>query len=142
MSSIAISDRKLDEYLHRIDEPHIFGPGYWRMLHQDAYDAETKEEIEFFIKRLARRLGTIPCGICREHALKYLAENPIERYRGVKGGVFKWTVDFHNAVNARLGKLKVDLETAKKFYANTEPCKSCGRDEEIPIVSIIPVTTR
>lgn len=141
MSSVPISERRLNEYLNRISEPHIFGPGYWRLLHQDAFDAESAEDIDFFIRRLPRRLETIPCDDCRKHALAYLAENPIEGYRRIRFGVFIWTVKFHNAVNARMKppKPQVEVEVAKKFYGEAKACTTCGRDDELPMFNISPV---
>jgi hypothetical protein len=96
-----------------IGKPSQWGPKLWTILHSLGYyssQLHQDERVPEIIKKDAMRevlwlLGhletIVPCSECRQH---------IEEYRKTNGlvntleGVEKWTIDFHNAVNVRLGK--------------------------------------
>jgi hypothetical protein len=107
-----VIDAEIKLYIIKIGKPENFGPGEWWRLHEDAYWARTKEEIDIFIKGLPRRFRGLPCPKCRENALKYLSENNPERYRHLKEGMFLWTFEFHNYKNKELGKPTITYEQA------------------------------
>jgi len=41
-----------DEYLNRIRNVDVFGPGWWWFLQNEALDAQSKEDIEYFLRKL------------------------------------------------------------------------------------------
>jgi len=55
----------------------------------------------------------LPCPVCVEHFDAYRREHPPAFGRGW----FPWTVAFHNAVNARLGKPVLPLGTASRIWS-------------------------
>ncbi len=71
----------------------IWGPLLWRGLHEAAAAGEIDEE---WLKRFTLR---VPCGECRMHWKQLLKAIPFRA-----GDQFAWSVEVHNAVNARLGK--------------------------------------
>jgi hypothetical protein len=142
------------EYLNRIRHPDIFGPGWWWFLQNEALDAQSKEEIEYFIRKLPRRLASLPCAKCRYNAARYIEENPPRRYAGLKDGMYRYVWEFHNYKNKEKGKPIVPFEKAINFqrFPFTEGirppdefgvCDDCGTDsshsryENVPNISII-----
>lgn len=58
----------------------------------------------------------IPCINCRNHYIQYLAQHPISYVKN-NLDLQKWTVDFHNNVNKRLGKPIFLFSNAKNLYS-------------------------
>ena len=75
----------------------------WAELHQKA-DADRAW--------LTAWLAHVPCGDCKAHAREILKTLPPM----FGAGWFAWTVAFHNAVNARLGKPQVTVWVARKLW--------------------------
>lgn len=83
----------------------------WEELHTLQWKSyeETKEWFKHWCIRL-------PCGECKAHWLKLIAEfSPDEAFKN-SDDYFKWTVDAHNKVNERLGKPIISLEEAKRLW--------------------------
>ncbi len=79
------------------------GPKLWAELHTKL-DAD-RAWLDDFTAR-------IPCGECKAHWQKLLAETP----PGFGEGFFAWGVNAHNAVNRRLGKPEITLEAARERW--------------------------
>lgn len=131
------------EQLKRFADPRVFGPGLWLAIHITGFQTDSPEKIEAFIIWLWQILNNIPCGVCRDHALQYIEDNPpearlnevtyelgsIPRYIGM----FHWTWIFHNSVNARIGKTPLSWEAALKRYselAKSPLCKGESNEEQ------------
>jgi hypothetical protein len=122
------------EELSKLSDPKLIGPGVWYEKHTKSYDAKTPGQIDFFITDLKKTIDEFKCLECRGHAQKYLKTNPIERYRnevdqnGQPIGMFKYMWEFHNFVNARLGKKFIPFDVAYNFYGNKDMVctKECG----------------
>ncbi len=112
-------------------DPRKVGPGIWTSWHILSLNhtslpekKKLKENIEWMIKKF-------PCLECRGHATEYLVNHPIPLDNDVMS-LFRWTVDFHNTVNLRLGKDFIELEDAKKMWSGENFClEDC--DGEIPV---------
>ena len=104
-----------------------FGPGFWWILHVDAYDARTPSDIAYFLKRIRPRLESIPCKNCREHALQYIQKDPPETYITQVDGLFEWTWKFHNYVNQTKKEPSptITLEEALALYGTRAKCETC-----------------
>jgi hypothetical protein len=74
-----------------------WGPPTWQALHCICAGDATRQAKLAFIAALGPAL---PCGECREHTLEYTEEHPPSN----ASDLFQWSVDFHNAVNEKLGK--------------------------------------
>lgn len=81
------------------------GPIYWKLIHMTAKYKPTN-----LVKLMKHVEKTFPCSTCREHIGAYLKENPITE------DTFKWSVQFHNNVNKRLGKPIISLSRAEKIH--------------------------
>ena len=76
----------------------VWGAYGWKMLHRLS---ATSTRLELFKNLLPLFFDILPCPICKEHAPAYLKENPLPKNIHE---YFKWTVDFHNNVSARLNE--------------------------------------
>jgi hypothetical protein len=115
------------EYKDHTDPAYI-GPGHWNIIHRKAFGARTVEKQQEFVSFMKEVCSGFPCTVCRGHCADYITNHPMEEYVGskveVKGevlpiGLFVWTVVFHNAVNARLGKPIMAWTTAYEMYSDT-----------------------
>jgi hypothetical protein len=96
----------------------------WDRIHKMAVEANTpklKTEFEKYMRYLAYNF---PCPKCRPHIKKRLITNPIRNYYNMKDkngryiGLAKWSWEFHNAVNKRLGKSTVTWDDFTAKYLN------------------------
>jgi FAD-linked sulfhydryl oxidase len=96
----------------RIDgfPPGTWGPGLWFLLHAvaaaypEAPSAEDKRRHMAFIKSLA---PVLPCAGCRKGMAALVSCGPLKLTACVfkdRFSFFRWTVEFHNAVNVKAGK--------------------------------------
>lgn len=90
-------------------DPKLWGPSAWRLMHLVAATyperptTETKRQYESFFRSLEQ---VLPCAGCRE-GYSYLINGPVALTPAVladRVALFRWTVEVHNAVNAKLGK--------------------------------------
>lgn len=96
--------------------PLLWGSYFWRFIHLCAYGQREKEisqeqlsEIRTFLSRLCLYL---PCPGCQMHCNLYIRGHDVN---DIQSGEDFWqfTVNFHNAVNKRYGKLEVTFEEAE-----------------------------
>ena len=126
-----------DKNFQLITDPRIFGPGLWFSIHITAYHAKKEEEKKAFVRFMENTRDSIQCLSCKEHCIEYMEQNPItdywnQTYQNEEIGMFKWTVNFHNAVNSRLNKPIIPWATAYNLYSKAivSFCsKSCGSDD-------------
>ncbi len=97
-------------------DPMIFGPGTWIATHVLALVSDQNEDYAFYSLYIYRMVHALPCGQCRKHGVRYIDKYPVPK----SGSMFNWSIDFHNAVNKRLGKPEMSIEQAKTRYENTE----------------------
>lgn len=102
-------------------DPKMWGPKYWYTFHMAAanypIDASpiTAKRMKGFIMAIPYIL---PCETCRIHASAYI-EKQIDVLDDIVSGrerLFKFFVDMHNMVNARLNKPILSYEDAFKLY--------------------------
>jgi len=74
----------------------IWGPRLWAEIHSTA----AKSSPAKFRKYLGTLPPRIPCEDCRYHFRSYVFTNPLLDFEDP----MIWSIDFHNAVNRRLGK--------------------------------------
>ena len=98
--------------------PAVWGPLFWHTIHIVALGYPNSPS--YAHKRAAKEFYEslvllIPCEVCREHYTKNLATHPISPHLDRRDDLFKWTVNFHNVVNAALGKPRM-LESSVLYY--------------------------
>lgn len=90
--------------------PETWGPSLWFVMHLVAAtypghpSPADKERYATFYKSLQH---VLPCEGCRKGYATILTSEPTKltpRVFGSRESLFKWTVDVHNRVNAKLGK--------------------------------------
>jgi hypothetical protein len=130
--------KKMEEYLNRVSDPKVFGPGKWDTIHDLAIRAKTPAQKEAFIESMQTICEKLKCENCQKHCLSYLQTHTPRNFLHIKSstgediGMFKWSWMFHNAVNARLHKPIVDWDTAYNLYSDNQAMictKDCGAEE-------------
>ena len=90
--------------------PTVWGPHMWFMFHliaatyPDAPSATDKAKYAAFYKSLQ---DVLPCPGCQQGYRTIIGSEPTKlstRTFATRDSLFKWTVDVHNRVNAKLGK--------------------------------------
>ena len=83
-----------------------WGPSMWNTIHAVALgypetgpSTEDKRHYRAFYEGLQH---VLPCGSCRNNFKKHLEKLPMDL--SDQTALFRWTVDFHNAVNGMVGK--------------------------------------
>ena len=88
------------------------GPILWNQIHTYASQCSSPDDKRRCIEYLHYLQSNFPCDRCKPHFGKYLLQNrPTSEC-----DLFFWTVDFHNAVNRRLGKPTMDIVDACDLY--------------------------
>lgn len=135
-------------HLKRHQKPEFNGPGIWYCIHTKAARIKNYNDMLDCIKDIKMYIETFKCATCHNHATEYERLHPLNhcldcKHNTHKGGLemclFKWTVDFHNAVNSRLKKPVIGYETAYEFYADKMflPCTDdCGSEEKTNVKQI------
>jgi len=125
----------------KLADPKSFGPGAWLVIHILAYHAKTNESKRDFEAAMHNICSGLKCNNCKVHCGDYLKNHPIKNYWDVKNkngvdiGMFKWSWNFHNAVNQRLGKETMDFDTAYHLYSEDSDMvctKDCGDSSHSP----------
>jgi hypothetical protein len=105
--------------------------GVWMLLHRMCLNGRGDDYVGIlsFIELLVKNTG---CDVCNKHAQAYLQTTDPTPKKAffLKGyeGLFEWTVNFHNSVNARIGKPQLELEDARTLYLGD--CLDCTVKEE------------
>ena len=101
----------------KLHDPNYIGPGIWFNMHLDAVTASTKSDQITVILRIRKLQSRFPCSRCKVHFEEYLERHPPEQICGTsEDALFRWTVDFHNAVNSFTGRPQVDYSEARSIY--------------------------
>ena len=110
----------------------IYGPGYWAAMHIRSLKATTYEEKIRAATQIAMDVSGFPCTSCRNHGIQYISHNPLIHPINDKDkhSLFKWTVDFHNAVNERIEKPIFSYDEARKKWGEEGICMEDGCEEE------------
>jgi hypothetical protein len=122
----------------KISNPSNFGPGIWYTIHRMARDATTQDKKLKFKDFLENTIHTLPCSICVQHATEYYKSRPLDMFwnmkeKGSEIGLFRWSWQFHNAVNTRLKKQTMSWEVAKILFSDDGAvCTSdCGEVRDV-----------
>lgn len=99
--------------------PQVFGPPMWVSYHIMSANypvAPTAEVQKLMTCRVKAIPIEVPCAKCKDHAQDFISRNNIELACKSRENLFIFFVNFHNAVNKRLGKPIMPLEDAKRIY--------------------------
>lgn len=111
---------------NRLHNQNYIGPGLWYGMHLDAAWATTPDKKVCVIGKIKNLQAKFPCGECKVHFGDYIQSHPLEpTINADEEALFRWTFNFHNAVNARLKKPQVSYDDAKKiFYEDSAYCSA------------------
>ena len=81
--------------------PERFGPALWATIHTIIRAYEPTPNGQLALRAFMAALGDLfPCARCAPHVQAAAKDIPTHS----KAAALKWSIDFHNAVNARIGK--------------------------------------
>lgn len=107
--------------------PEVIGPGEWNALHRVAAKAIGSDGRRCFRNYVKNLAENFKCEKCRLHMQDYIKKNPLNRVGRGDKDPFKWTWQFHNTVNLRLGKPLLEFEEAWELHTKElEGCSSCS----------------
>lgn len=95
------------------------GPGLWFTFHVTSLEARNLISKQYAIRNMRLIATKLRCLKCRNHARDYMNKDPPELSRNL----FRWTVDFHNSVNERLGKELWNYHKAYLYYSDPPVAK-------------------
>jgi hypothetical protein len=94
----------------------------WEELHRNAMEHEGTGD-NIFLTNFEKKIPKYSGCSCRQFWYNWVTRNP-PTYTP-KGAYFAWTVNTHNAVNAKLGKPQMSLEDAIVLWSpKIEPVNS------------------
>lgn len=98
-------------------EKHTWGEHLWAFIHTvTIIDFENNEpHVQRALASLRAVPAVIPCCLCRTEYEKEI--NNLKINLNEPMCLFRWSVDFHNQVNARLNKPQVTYEEALEKWA-------------------------
>lgn len=86
------------------------GPRFWAELHLLGLRHRSGKNMTGWLNDWRDSLPFNGCP-CKEHLDNWFSENPPDWNR-----FFEWGIDFHNAVNIRIGKPTMDVENARELW--------------------------
>ena len=104
-----------------------WGPAAWYTIHSVCAFSKptTRESVNTWLVATAR---VLPCTECQQEAMDYVESRP----PAGAADIFDWSVDFHNAVNARLGKQQISVKQARMALLHPP-----GRIPTAPLVGVV-----
>ena len=109
---------------YQLIDKRRWGNAFWFLIHfifaniptnsSNSLDAQTKISCKAFIVCIRYLL---PCRVeCGNHMKAYLSKVNIDYYLNSPQNLFRWSWEFHNAVNTRLKHQTYDFEPALMYY--------------------------
>lgn len=108
-----------------------WGPFLWTILHALAEKAGKvvfalyeKDERRAWVSLLQSLCAMLPCSECRDHCKDWIQAHPVTSIQTLSATAMPifirtWLWEFHEAVNARLGKPSFPFEDLTKTYSST-----------------------
>ena len=122
--------------------PKIWGPYFWKTFHLTAFgypenpNEKDKKVYKTFYKNFA---NILPCDKCSLEARKLNELVDWDSILKNRESLIKWTYDYHDTVNQRLGKNSPNFENFTKNFikdVNKFVC-SCDRTIEYTIIGLL-----
>ena len=99
--------------------PKNFGPHFWYVLHAAAFEypltpsPREKEAMYNFVRYF---YISLPCESCKHHRQRYIDRRFKTNHVSSRGQLFRFFVDMHNNVSARLDLQELSVEQAYNIY--------------------------
>ena len=104
--------------------PEIWGPTFWKVFHVTAFgypDSPNKEDKVSYQHFYTNFTKVLPCDTCSHSAQRSILKTDWEYTLSTRERLIKWTYEFHNEVNKKLGKKSPSFED---FFDNALIFKS------------------
>lgn len=101
--------------------PELWGPPVWQALHYTAAgfpSTPSQADRDNYRQYFGRFPHVLPCEECKHHAVALLTRLP--PVVDSRDRLFAWSVQFHNAVNTRIGAPELPLAQARTHYGLPE----------------------
>ncbi|QBZ80981.1 Evr1/Alr family domain containing protein [Pandoravirus celtis] len=122
------------------DVMHLVGPPMWETLHYAAFQCPEPfdERVSSALIGLVRGyVVLLPCAECRGHFAALLDAHPPEvAARSGRQAFARWTVDAHNAVNAR------SVSRSSPMTRRRDAMRAATSTVAIPVVNLAPLDAR
>lgn len=133
--------------MHRDNIDKTMYPILWDRIHSTAYYVDSgKADKSLFISMfedLLDRKG-LGCESCRDDTVRYINSHPISDASDDKYKYLRWTWQFHNHVNSKIGKSMYDWNKCLSVYnedmysedkapSSCNSCKIASRSRDIPV---------
>jgi len=93
-----------------------WGNATWYLLHTLVYKINDEGHIAELVKQIYQICDNLPCIECRNHAILLLSKNNFKNINK-KQELILFMLEFHNAINVKLGKNKFTIEENNKLYS-------------------------
>ena len=113
--------------------PIIWGPKFWEVFHFTAFgypEKQTDTDKEVYKQFYINFFKVLPCDACVKSSPEILNVNDLDKALVSRTTLIKWTYDFHDKVNVKLGKKSPSFEN---FISNFN-----SRDTYYISVPIVP----
>lgn len=124
---LAANKRKKREMNRSNLDPHFWGPSGWTFLHSVAEgypETPDDEHKQAAIQMFTGLRKLLPCSSCCDHCCQQLEDHPVHEHVNSRDDLAKYVFDFHNRVNARLGKPQHSWDDYVSHYRSNE--SQCG----------------
>ena len=117
--------------------PKIWGPYFWDVFHMTAFgypdnpNEYDKKAYEIFYFNFAKIL---PCTVCSEDSREMNNKVNWNKILESRDNLIKWTYDYHDIVNKKLGKISPDFNY---FKNNLLSKKNCDKTLEYAIILVL-----
>lgn len=113
-----VSLPSVEELIRKIKDKSNY-PELWKKIH---ITARKCKDLKMFSEWIWKICKDLPCSECKYHMLRYIQDNPPFNLVPTSSDsdiniAFYWSWQFHNVVNARLGKPKYAYESALLYYS-------------------------
>tara|TARA_Y100000741_G_scaffold364899_1_gene357577 strand:+ start:3738 stop:4187 length:450 start_codon:yes stop_codon:yes gene_type:complete len=93
-----------------------WGNATWYLIHTLAYKINDESHLGELVNQLYKICDNLPCIDCRDHAIMLLTKNNFKNINN-KQQLILFMLEFHNAINVKLGKNKFTIEENNKLYS-------------------------
>lgn len=108
-----------NEFIPNYDDPNVFGPYIWFVLHNSSsrYPINPSNEDKTNMKNLLKSIYLlIPCNICRNHFNSFLKKGNLDVITSTRNILFMFLFDLHNIINLKNNKPLMTIQEAKHRY--------------------------
>ena len=116
--------------------PIIWGPKFWDVFHFTAFgypEKQTGADTEVYKQFYINFFKVLPCDACAKSSQEILNVNDLDKALVSKEELIKWTYDFHDKINIKLGKKSPSFKNFISSFTSREN----GYYISVPVVLVV-----